>query len=164
MSVSWELTSPHIINFSQEVQLQLGGLAGCGERVCWQFRRRQVSSHSIFSARPPSVSACLFAHQHPDYIVPVCWIFWTFTLTIILFDKSGKILDLTNNCFDSWDPCGELGGWRALNLWDFCFSYLSKVLNIGSCLHRRSDKSEWCVFQSRKVQALRIKEIPCSYK
>ena len=32
---------------------------------------------------------------------------------IIRFDKSGKILDLTNNCFDSWDPCGELGGMKS---------------------------------------------------
>ena len=38
MSVSWELTSPHIINFSQEVQLQLGRVWLGVERGCWQFR------------------------------------------------------------------------------------------------------------------------------
>ena len=136
------------------------------DRGRWQFTLGRVSSYSIFSALPLPLLAPIFLSTALRSCSTTCELenrkilfWWSSGLT-----KAGKFLIWLITVLTVETPVGSWGGWRALNLWDFCFSYLSKVLNIGFRLHRRSDKSEWCVFQSRKVQALRIKEIPCSYK
>ena len=165
MSLGWELSSTHNCPISHRrgncncTCVDRGGR--CRQRALAIYTQPGFFLFNLFSS-PLPLLAPIFLSTALRSCSTTCELenrkilfWWSSGLT-----KAGKFLIWLITVLTVETPVGSWGGWRALNLWDFCFSYLSKVLNIGFRLHRRSDKSEWCVFQSRKVQALRIKEIP----
>ena len=76
-----------------------------------------VTDRSLFTS---SVFICLMHQRQAFWLLHICekyfeqqtkyvetkYVEFIF-LKIIPFDKSGKILDLTDNYFDSWNPCGR---------------------------------------------------------